>query len=104
MKMHKAIAVIQFKLDGQLIAEHPEYSMEDRRLLHRIDYEKGIINIDGDEYPLLDRSFPTIDPDAPYSFTPDEVSVVKKLQSGFVHCEKLQRAHLLPKLAPSVTK
>lgn len=91
MKMHKAIAVIQFKLDGQLIAEHPEYSMEERRLLHRIDYEKGTITIDECEYELLDKSFPTIDPDDPYTLTPDEASVIKKLQSGFVHCEKLQR-------------
>ncbi len=91
MKMHKAIAVIQFKLDGQLIEAHPEYDMESRRLLHLIDYEKGTITIDGKEYELLDKSFPTIDPANPYALTREEKDVVKKLQSAFVHCEKLQR-------------
>lgn len=91
MKMHKAIAVIQFKLDGQLIEAHPEFGMESRRLLHCIDHEKGTIVIEGKEYPLLDTSFPTVDKKDPYALTAEEKTVVKKLQSAFVHCEKLQR-------------
>jgi fructose-1,6-bisphosphatase-3 len=57
--------VIQFKLEGQLIASRPEFGMDDRRLLHRIDYEKGTINLYGKEYKLLDSNFPTIDPKDP---------------------------------------
>lgn len=91
MKMHKAIAVIQFKLDGQLAAQYPEFGMESRRLLHRMDLEKGTVIIDDTEYPLLDSHFPTIDAKNPYALTPDEQAVMKKLQSAFVHCEKLQR-------------
>ncbi|MGN0593054.1 MAG: fructose-1,6-bisphosphatase [Ruminococcus sp.] len=91
MKMHKAIAVIQFKLDGQLAAQYPEFGMESRRLLHRMDLEKGTVIIDDTEYPLLDSHFPTIDAKDPYALTPDEQAVMKKLQSAFVHCEKLQR-------------
>ena len=91
MKMHKAIAVIQFKLDGLLAEAHPEFGMESRRLLHRIDYEKGTITLDGEVYPLLDTRFPTVDAENPYVLTDEEKTVVKKLQSAFVHCEKLQR-------------
>lgn len=91
MRMHKAIAVIQFKLDGQLAAEYPEFKMENRRLLHKIDLENGTIELDGKTYPLLDSNFPTIDPEDPYKLTKDEKEVIKKLQSAFVHCEKLQR-------------
>ncbi|MGN0632108.1 MAG: fructose-bisphosphatase class III [Ruminococcus sp.] len=91
MRMHKAITVIQFKLDGQLVAEYPEFKMEDRRLLHKMNLEKGTVEIDGKEYPLLDTNFPTIDPADPYKLTDGEKAVIKKLQSAFVHCEKLQR-------------
>ncbi|MDD6269119.1 MAG: fructose-1,6-bisphosphatase [Oscillospiraceae bacterium] len=91
MRMHKAIAVIQFKLDGQLEEEYPEFGMEDRRLLHKMDLKKGTVEIDGREYELLDRNFPTIDPENPYELTEGEKAVIKKLQSAFVHCEKLQR-------------
>ncbi len=91
MKMHKAIAVIQFKLDGQLAEQYPEFGMESRRFLHRMDLEKGTVTIDGTEYPLLDSNFPTVDAKDPYTLTSDEKNVVKKLQSAFVHCEKLQR-------------
>ncbi|MGN0584669.1 MAG: fructose-1,6-bisphosphatase, partial [Ruminococcus sp.] len=91
MRMHKAITVIQFKLDGQLEEEYPEFGMEDRRLLHKMNLEKGTVEIDGREYELLDKNFPTIDPGDPYKLTDGEKAVIKKLQSAFVHCEKLQR-------------
>ena len=61
-QMHKAISVIQFKIEGQMIKRHPEYKMEGRALLEKIDYEKGTIEIDGKDYPLKDADFPTVDP------------------------------------------
>ncbi len=90
-KMHKAISVIQFKLEGQLIASRPEFGMDDRRLLHRIDYEKGTINLYGKEYKLLDTNFPTIDPADPYRLCPEEEEVMERLIHSIVNCEKLQR-------------
>ncbi len=91
MRMHKAISVIQFKLEGQLIEKYPDFHMDDRRLLHRIDYEKGTIRIYGKEYPLKDTYFPTIDPKNPYRLTQEEADVMDRLQSAFLNCEKLQR-------------
>lgn len=91
MKMHKAIAIIQFKLEGQLIQKRPEFGMENRMLLHRINYEKGTITIDGKEYPMRDMDFPTIDPADPYKLTAEEEQVVERLRHAFRHCEKLQR-------------
>ena len=91
MKMHKAITIIQFKLEGQLIARRKSFGMEDRRLLDKIDYEKGTIDLNGTTYSLLDSNFPTIDPRNPYKLTDMEKTVVERLQSAFEHCEKLQQ-------------
>ncbi len=91
MRMHKAIAVIQFKLEGQLIMKYPEFKMEDRLLLDKIDYEKGTIEIDGKLYPLLDTNFPTIDPKHPYDLTEEEQDAMDRLVAAFTSCEKLQR-------------
>ena len=90
-KMHKAIAIMQFKLEGQVIARNPEFDMDDRRLLHRIDYEKGTITLEGKEYPLNDTNFPTIDPLHPYELTEGEAAVMERLSQAFVNCEKLQK-------------
>jgi fructose-1,6-bisphosphatase-3 len=89
-KMHKAISIIQFKLEGQLFERHPEFNMESRRLLHRINYEKGTITLEGKEYKLLDNNFPTIDPADPYKLTDEEEYVMDRMQTAFVQCEKLQ--------------
>ena len=90
-KMHKAIAVIQFKLEGQLIRRHKEFHMENRCLLHRIDPKKGMITLpDGKEYPLTDTYFPTIDWKKPYELTTEEKDVMERLDSAFRNCEKLQ--------------
>jgi fructose-1,6-bisphosphatase-3 len=89
-KMHKAIAIIQFKLEGQLYHRHPEYGLEDRCLLEKIDYEKGTIHLDGKDYPLLDTNFPTIDPSDPCRLTEDEEYVMDRMQTAFQQCEKLQ--------------
>ena len=90
-KMHKAIAIIRFKLEGQLIQKWPQFGMENRCLLHRIDYENKTVEIDGVKYPMLDTNFPTIDPEHPYELTPEEADVMKRLRTSFIHCEKLQR-------------
>lgn len=90
-KMHKAIAIIRFKLEGQLIKKYDSFGMKDRLLLEKIDYEKGTVEIDGKIYQLQDTNFPTIDPKNPYELTPEEADVMTRLQSSFRHCEKLQR-------------
>ena len=90
-RMQKAIAVIQFKLEGQVIRRNPEFEMEDRLLLDKMDLKKGTILIDGKEYPLRDTNFPTIDPADPYRLSSEEEEVMDRLQSAFLKCEKLQR-------------
>ncbi|HIU03554.1 MAG TPA: fructose-bisphosphatase class III, partial [Candidatus Onthocola gallistercoris] len=91
MRMHKAISVIQFKLEGQTIMRHPEFNMDSRLLLDKIDYDKGTVNIEGEEYPLNDTRFPTIDPEHPYDLSPKEQEVMTRLVHNFRHCEKLQK-------------
>ena len=89
-KMHKAISIIQFKLEGQLIKRRRSFGMDDRMLLDKIDYEKGTILLDGKEYELLDKNFPTIDPKDPYKLTPAEKVIMEKLQNAFMQCTKLR--------------
>ncbi len=91
MKMHKAITIIQLKLEGQLIAKHPEFEMDNRCLLHRIDFEKKTVNIDGIIYSMKDIDFPTVNKDNPYELTDREAEVMEKLREAFIHCEKLQK-------------
>ena len=90
-KMHKAIAILQFKLEGQTILHHPEYHMEDRLLLDKIDYEKGTIVLDGKTYPLLDTNFPTIDPKQPYELSEDEFALMEQLLHSFRRSKRLQK-------------
>lgn len=90
-KMHKAIAVMKFKLDGQVIMRNPWFKMDDRLVLNQIDYEKGTITLEGKEYGLLDTNFPTIDPKDPYRLSEAESLVMERLEGAFVRCEKLQR-------------
>ena len=89
-RMHKAMCVIQFKLEGQLIQRRPEYNMKDRDMLSRVNYEKGSVEIDGVEYPLRDTHFPTIDPKNPTKLTKEEKDVIDQLVSSFCRSEKLQ--------------
>lgn len=91
MKIHKAIAVMQFKLEGQVIKKHPEFEMDERLLLDKIDYEKKTVFAYGKEYAMRDIDFPTVDPADPYNLTPDEEQVMARLQQAFLKCEKLQR-------------
>ena len=90
-KMHKAISIIQFKLEGQAAVDHPEYDMQDRLLLDKLDLERGIVAIGGNEYTLLDRNFPTIDPKNPYALSDGEAEVIEGLRASFLGAEKLQR-------------
>lgn len=92
-RMNKAISVMQFKVEGQTIRNHPEYNMEHRLLLDKVDMEKGTIEIRGVEYELNDTNFPTIDPADPYKLNPDEEMVMKILANAFIQNDKLQ-AHI----------
>ena len=90
-KMHKAITMIQLKLEGQLIMQNPEFGMEKRCLLEKINYEKKTVEIDRGEYPLLDTCLPTVDRDNPYELTVQEKLVIEKLCGAFQNSDKLQR-------------
>lgn len=91
MKMHKAIAVLQFKLEGQLIMRRPEFAMQDRLLLQHIDYENKVLVLDGVSYPMKDVDFPTVNRNRPYELTEQEEQVMERLRQAFVKCEKLQK-------------
>ena len=88
-KMHKAIAVIQFKLEGQLMREHPEYGLDDRRLFERTDFRSGTVVINGKTYDLCDKNFPTVDPDDPLRLSDGEAELIRILASSFHHSAKL---------------
>ena len=90
LRMHKAISILQFKVEGQIIQKHKDFELDDRALLHRINYEKGTITLKGKEYKLLDTNFPTIDPKDPYKLTQEEEEVMERLERAFMGCEKLQ--------------
>lgn len=90
-KMHKAITLIQLKLEGQLIKNHPEFEMDNRLLLHKVNYEDQTIEIDGVTYPMNDTIFPTVNPEDPYALSPEEQDVVDKLVQAFLHSDKLQK-------------
>lgn len=90
-RMHKAITLILFKLEGQKLLRRPEFGMADRLLLHKINYKTGTVEIDGREYQLLDWDFPTVDPEDPYALTEEESQVINQLTESFRHSEKLQR-------------
>ena len=90
-KIHKAITIIQLKLEGQAILNHPKYKMENRLLLDKINYESGIINIDGKYYTLNDTNFPTVNPKDPYKLSHDEAELMERLKISFLNSEKLQK-------------
>jgi fructose-1,6-bisphosphatase-3 len=89
-QMHKAITIIQLKLEGQIIQRRPHYGMEDRLLLDKIDYDQGVVSLEGTVYPLLDAHFPTVDSAQPYALTPREQSVIGKLRLSFTGSRRLQ--------------
>ena len=91
MKIHKAISIMQFKLEGQVIKKHPEFQMDDRLLLDKIDYDKKTVRIGDKEYAMSDVEFPTVDRNDPYNLTPEEEQVMARLRQAFLKCEKLQK-------------
>ena len=90
-QMHKAISVIQFKLEGQLVRQHPEWNIDRRGTLENIDLSRGTYRFDGKDYPLLDTLFPTLDKDDPYRLTEEEEELMKRLHHSFRISEKLQK-------------
>ena len=88
-KMHKAIAVLQYKEEGQIIKRHPEYGMEERILLSAIRYDRGTVTIDGKEYPMRDMNFPTVDPADPLRLTDEEEELLHTLELSFRHNARL---------------
>lgn len=90
-RMHKAISIIQFKIEGHIIDRHPEWNMGNRKVLSGIDPERGVVTIEGTEYALRDCHFPTIDSADPYALTPEETDLMHKLQHSFMVSEKLQQ-------------
>ena len=91
IKIQKAMAIIQFKVEGKLIEEYPSFDLQDRNLLDKIDFDKGTVVVDGIDYELIDKVFPTVDPADPYALTPDEEEVMQRLELAFTSSEKLQR-------------
>ncbi len=90
-QMHKAITIMQFKLEYEIIKRRPEFGMDDRNLLHLINREKGTITLDGKEYPLRDDDFQTVDPENPYKLTPEEEKVINRLTHNFVNSQHLAK-------------
>ncbi|MEG1839385.1 MAG: fructose-1,6-bisphosphatase [Bacteroidaceae bacterium] len=90
-QMHKVITIIQFKLEANIIDRRPEFEMNDRKLLEKIDFERGVFIYEGKEYELKDKSFPTIDPKDPYRLTDEEKELVHKIHHSFVNSEKLKK-------------
>lgn len=90
-KMHKAISIIQFKLEGQTILRHPEYQMTERLFLDKIDYARGVITIDGVEYPITDSYLPTIQANSPYELSQEEHELMQQLARSFRKSERAQK-------------
>lgn len=90
-KMHKAIAVLMFKLEMKLYDRNPEFDMDDRKTLYRTDFKRMVFTDGEKEYPLLDTNFPTIDPDDPAKLTKEEEELLHVLRSSFLHSEPLHR-------------
>ena len=90
-KMHKAITVIQFKVEGQIIKRHPEYGLNHRCLLEHVDFDKGTVEVDGKTYPMLDMKFPTIDPKDPLKLTEQEAELLQTRKMSFRHSGLLHK-------------
>ncbi len=90
-QMHKAISIIQFKVEAALIKKHPEFEMSHRLLLDKMDLERGVVTIEGKEYALNDTNFPTVDPNNPYALTPEEADIVDRLHNSFTKSEGMKK-------------
>ena len=90
-RMHKAIAICQFKVEGQRIKAHPEYNLDKRLFLDKIDLQKGTVEIEGKTWALRDVNFPTVDHNDPYKLTPEEEDMLNALEASFLKSDKLQK-------------
>lgn len=90
-QMHKAITIIQFKLEGEIIRRRPEFEMDDRMLLHLLNLKTGTLRLGGKEYPLKDTYFPTLDPRDPYRLSIEEEELMRKIKRSFESSEKLRK-------------
>lgn len=90
MRMHKAISVIQFKVEGQASRRNPDFHLEGRNLLHKINFQEGTVEVDGKTYEMLDTNFPTVDPEDPYALSEAEEEIMERLGQVFTNCAKLQ--------------
>ncbi|ALQ35816.1 fructose-bisphosphatase class III [Fusobacterium hwasookii] len=90
-QMHKAMSIIQFKVEGLYSERNPELEMSSRESLKHINYEKGTINLNGVDYPLNDTNFPTVNPENPLELLEEEAELLDKLQASFLGSEKLQK-------------
>ena len=90
MRMHKAISVIQFKVEGQASRRNPDFHLEGRNLLHKINFQEGTVEVDGKTYEMLDTNFPTVDPEDPYALSEAEEEIMERLGQAFTNCAKLQ--------------
>lgn len=90
-KMHKAIAILQFKVEGQIIKRHPAYKMDDRILLEAIDFTAGTVKIGEKDYPMLDMQLPTVNPKNPLKLTGEESELLQTLITSFCHSELLHK-------------
>ncbi len=90
-RMHKAIAMLQLKLEAQVILRRPQFQMDDRLLLDKVNPTSATICLAGTVYPLLDANFPTVDPRQPYELTPREKGLIERLRLSFTSSERLQR-------------
>lgn len=90
-QMHKAITVIQLKLEAEIISRRPEFGMENGKLLHLVDFERGVFVYEGKEYPLRDVNFPTVDPADPYRLSDEERELMHRIHSSFMNSEKMKK-------------
>ena len=90
-QIHKAISIIQFKIEGEMAKRNPDFDLMDRQFLDKIDFDRGVVEVEGKEYELNDRNFPTIDGENPYLLTKEEEDVMEKLERFFVNSERLQK-------------
>lgn len=90
-KMVKAITVIALKLQGQLIMRNPEFKMDDRLLLNKIDFSKGTVMLGNQEYAMNTMDLPTIDPNDPFALSKEEAEVMASLKTSFINSRELQR-------------
>lgn len=90
-QMHKAITIIQFKLEAEIIKRRPEFGMDNRKLLHKIDFKRGIFVLGGRDYVMRDTNFPTVNPEDPYRLTDEERELVDKIHASFMNSEKLKK-------------